>query len=399
MSPCQQLLTGLLIIALLSDLIGCTQSPPSLPNDAYIWQRQWTSAVETAMQGAGSSVRTWRVLGGEIDANGKLQLAHVSYATLTTANRPIVLVVRIDGQLAKLDTALLRGRISTIFEDWRAHGVIIAGLEIDHDCGTQHLSAYAAFLAKLRKAVAPIKLSITALPDWANSAFLPALLDETDAYVIQVHAVRNPKHGLFEASQAMAWVEAFGRASAQPFQIALPNYGSRVSWNARGEIVGIESETPSAVLAAESRELVAYPSAVQDFLRQLRRNPPSHLAGIAWFRLPVEADQRTWEAATWQAVMQDRYIPSPAQVQLQRENSGMYKVFLDNLSQFDTELPRAVSLDATCVLGDGANGYVFEEDRRRLSRQQAGLLHPGSHRIIGWLRCDTNKKIEAHAEI
>lgn len=400
MCICRALFIGLHVIALSFGMSGCGKSQAHLSNDVYIWQRQWTPAVSTSIQRANSpvSIQAWRVLGGEVSSDGLLHQAHVSFDTLAVIKQPLILVIRIDGQLAKLDEAVLYAQISGILDNWRAHKLAIAGLEIDHDCGTQRLEAYTKFLEELRKRTATLKLSITALPDWINSPALSVLLEATDSYVLQVHAVQNPKGGLFDAQQATSWVNAFSKVSGKPFQVALPNYGSRVSWNERGEIVGIESEVPSATYAKESKELIAYPRTVQGFIQQLSQNSPKHLIGIAWFRLPVEGDRRTWDTATWYAVMNGRYVLSRVQAELRLDASGMYTVSLYNPSESDAELPKAVSLDRTCTLGDGANEYVLDEDGRRFTLQQIGLLHPYSRRTIGWLRCDNNKVV-AHAEL
>jgi hypothetical protein len=386
---------GLLVIVLLLGISGCGKSRPPMFSDVYIWQRQWTPAVSAALQSTERAVRirNWRVLAGEISQDGTMHPAYPDFKAL--AMRPVTLVIRIDGQLSALNDHARFEQISAVLQNWQAHQLNVTGIEIDHDCGTQRLAAYAGFLGELRQKISPLNLSITALPDWIHSPQLPELLNATDSYVLQVHAVQNPAGGLFNAPQATLWVNAFDKISHKPFQVALPDYGSRVSWNERGDIVGIESERPQAIYAKESKELISYPAAVQDFMQKLSAHPPRHLDGFAWFRLPLEGDRRTWDAATWQAVMNGRYVEPPAQIELNAGESGMYTVSLYNPAEFDAVLPAVVTLDRSCMLGDGANEYRWDEGR--LTRLQSGLLHPHSRRIIGWTRCD-NKKKEAHAE-
>ena len=57
---------------------------------------------------------------------------------------------------------------------WRAAGVDVVGLEIDHDCATAVLADYARWLAANRPP-APLAWSITALPTWAGAPALPAV--------------------------------------------------------------------------------------------------------------------------------------------------------------------------------------------------------------------------------
>ena len=49
--------------------------------------------------------------------------------------------------------------------------------------------------------------------------------------------------------------------------------------------------------------LAAAPEAVLQFLNAMRRGAPESLVGIAWFRLPTDADSRAWSLQTWRAVI------------------------------------------------------------------------------------------------
>ena len=181
----------------------------------------------------------------------------------------------------------------------------LAGVEIDYDCPTSKLPAYARFLAELRSRLARrIALSITALPTWMNSrgtgAARPGDLDEI---VLQVHAVDDPRRGLFNPDQAERWVKDFGRRIRRPFRVAVPAYDVRVSWRADGRLASVEGEVPLLSGAADGELLEAAPEAVLRFLRSLDRAAPDNLVGIAWFRLPTDVDARSWSLQTWRAVI------------------------------------------------------------------------------------------------
>ena len=119
------------------------------------------------------------------------------------------------------------------------------GVEIDYDCPTSKLPAYARFLAELRSRLARrIALSITALPTWMNSAELERLTRDLDEIVLQVHAVDDPRRGLFNPEQAERWVKDFGRRIRRPFRVAVPAYDVRVSWRADGRLASVEGEVP-----------------------------------------------------------------------------------------------------------------------------------------------------------
>lgn len=80
--------------------------------------------------------------------------------------------------------------------------------------------------------------------------------------------------------------------------MALPNYGSRVSWNRAGWVTAIESKVERCGVDEESEELFAKPEEVARFLEQLRRDHPANLKGIVCFRLPTVRDRRAWSLST-----------------------------------------------------------------------------------------------------
>ena len=57
-------LCGLLLLA------ACERNAPPLPNDAYVWQRRWTPALNHALADSADMLRAWRVLAAELRADG-----------------------------------------------------------------------------------------------------------------------------------------------------------------------------------------------------------------------------------------------------------------------------------------------------------------------------------------
>ena len=95
-------------------------------------------------------------------------------SVLARGHNPVVLVVRINGQIGRWERLDLARRSLTLVEQWRAAGIPVAGLEIDHDCATGRVDAYGHFLAGLRHEArsASLRLSMTALPSWTGSRAL-----------------------------------------------------------------------------------------------------------------------------------------------------------------------------------------------------------------------------------
>ena len=113
------------------------------------------------------------------------------------------LVVRIEGARGPLAVPALWAELEPLLARWRAGGVDVAGIEIDHDCATAALDDYASWLRELRDAMPrDLKLSVTALPSWLESPALDQVLGAVDDSVLQVHAVQRPDHALFDAASA-----------------------------------------------------------------------------------------------------------------------------------------------------------------------------------------------------
>jgi hypothetical protein len=278
-----------------------------------------------------------------------------------------------------------------VLDTWREHGLNLAGMEVDHDCATARLPAYAHFLAALHARMnSGERLSITALPTWLGSADLDGVLAQADEAVLQVHAVQSPRAGLFNPSTARAWMADFAGRTHKPWRVALPAYGTRVSWDEQGRIATIESERPTLVSGADASELFADPQVMQRFVAAMESDAPRGLVGIAWFRLPTDDDRRAWSMATWRAVL--ARIPLKASllgVARSRSSAAWQDLVLINAGNADVSLPSLVRVNAACDTADGINGYSLQRTAHGLflQRTQGGLLRAGHQLNIGWLRC------------
>ncbi len=383
----------ILLILVLSVLLSASKDRyRHLPQEAYIWQRQWTPALAAAVEQSSDLVAGWRVLAAEADESGRLRPLAIDWEVLRQSGRPIIPVFRIDGQLSPWEGDRLLHDLRGMLAAMKDAPVRIVGIEIDHDCATARLPAYAGFLAQLRTGLDPtLRLSITALPTWLASEDLGALLANVDETVLQVHAVENPHAGLFNATRAMAWVESLARRTTRPFRVALPAYGSRVSWRDDGGLLAVESETPVLAGGRSISELIASPQDVSDFLRRLEREAPAQLAGVTWFRLPTARDRRAWSLATWRAVIRDE--PLRAEIAVLRQDTeqmGVTNLVLSNTGDIDAEIPYRVVIPGACKLADGINGYALIHSGSGMALQRVGdrLLHSHQQELIGWVRCD-----------
>ena len=370
-------------------LSACDPSPsPPLDQQLYVWQRQWTPAHEAALQGSRDDFSTLRVLALQAFPQEGWRRARIDSAVLERDGRPLIAVIRLDGQLAALNPVQIITQVQQLLADWQGRGLTLAGVEIDHDAGNARLEAYGNFLQRLRQALPTgLPLSITALPAWLSSPELPKLLAIVDSSVLQVHAVSRPELGLFDPAQALRWARDWSRISDKPFYLALPAYGVALLPSDDGAPL-IESEVPLA-LAGSRQELLADPLQLAALAGQLRDDRPSHLAGLIWFRLPLAGDRRAWSLTTLKAVARGDALSSRLSVELSAHD-GLYDVSVRNLGNLDRQWPQRLTLAARqCEGADALAGYALQQSADQLifTRLRDGRIPAGGQRAVGWARC------------
>lgn len=381
-------LLRLIIALLLGSLVGCMPAPEPLDQQLYIWQRQWRPAHAEALARSRADFSTLRVLALQAHPRAGWARAYPDLQLLKRDGRPLIAVIRLDGQLPQLDSAVIRQQIASLLSDWQAAGIHLAGVEIDHDCATARLPAYAEWLGELRRQLPTgLELSITALPAWLASPQLESLLRQVDGSVLQVHAVSDPRRGLFDAKQARDWAEQYAQRSDKPFHLALPAYGVALVDGSQGAPL-VESEAPLRQGGAR-RELQAEPQRVAELLAGLRDAPPKGLAGIIWFRLPLAGDRRAWPLDTLLAVVRGQPLHAVLALQV-RQNGQLSELQLVNQGNLASALPAHIELPARgCEAADGLGAYRVTSSAQglRFTLSHPGQLAAGSQRALGWARC------------
>jgi hypothetical protein len=374
--------TAALVVVLA--LVRSTAGPLRIGHDAYVWQRQWTPAVVNALATNADLFGVWHVLVAEIAASGRVVPSQADWRQIGT--HAVVPVVRIEGPIdppraTKLvtDIAALVGGLPPALR---------GRVEIDHDSATSQLASYARFLRALRAALAPgTELTVTVLPTWLSSTDFTAVAAEAALLVIQVHAIDDPRAGLFDPDRATRWIGALARRTRRPFLVALPAYGARVAASPSGRLLAVSAEM-HAMDGQAGTEIAASPVAIAGFLERLQRDPPASLHGIVWFRLPTTDDRRSWSPATLRAVVLGQ-TPRPRIEVVVRPGwtGGMSDILLINTGEADGPLPRAVRLPAGCAAADGIGQYELDGSRLRHRGEGSGLLAAGASAAIGWMRC------------
>ena len=327
--------------------------PVPLRHDAYVWQRAWTGAVIHSVAGAPAELAGLRVLSLEVDRRGHPAWPAIDVGALVSAGRPVIAVVRIDGSrpIADLSLAPLLDRLAV----WRAAGVEVAGVEIDHDCATAALASYAAWL-EVARPPPPLRWSITALPTWAGAGELRRVAAAVDELVVQVHAVTAPQ--VFDTAQARAWLDRFAAAvPGRPLRVALPTYRVDVGGTAR----------------------IAEPTEVARLLRGLERAPVAGLRGAVWFRLPVDGDTAAWSVSTLRAVIAGAPLAPEVRAALVVRGPDTFDIVLANDGAVDAPWPDLRIGGAPAALD--LHGYAIAADRWVAPQRS---LRAGTRTIVGW---------------
>jgi hypothetical protein len=319
--------------------------------------------VSAAVAGAPAPLGALRVLAAERSGPSRQPVeVAVDVEALRRSGRPVVAVLRIDGT-APLEGVSVDAAVEAA-RRWRARGLAVRGVEIDHDCATARLPAYAAWVRAQRARAGDLPLAVTALPAWLGGPGLDALLAAADGVTLQVHAVAAPS--LFDRAQARRWVERWSRETRRPFAVALPTYRVRLAAG------------PS--LAAPELEVAA-------FLRGLERDPIASVTGVAWFRLGNAADREAWSARTLAAVIAGAPLRPAVRVELVPAAGGALDVAVENAGDADGSAPARIAFAGSVEGLEGVRGYAAEGSAGdALVARTPPRLRAGERVVVGWIR-------------
>jgi hypothetical protein len=388
-----------------------------IPQDAYVWQRVWTPEVLAAVGEADADFTRLLVLGGEVSfEDGKTHVVPVGIdrGALRRAARPVGLAFRVGPYAGPFEAAgepyetiasLVRVRLG----DARRAGLPIAEVQIDFDCPTSKLDGYRVWVDALRREVGPIPLTITALPAWLGAPAFERLIDATDGYVLQVHALERPSRAdaplvLCDPEAAMRAAERAARLG-RPFRVSLPTYGYLVAFDAEGKFLGLSADGPQVSWpgGARVRQLWADPAAMAELVTRWTADRPAALVGLVWYRLPVATDAMNWRAQTLAAVRAGKRPAAELHAEIGAPEPLLHEITLVNAGDADAPPGLIVSVrtpDTERVAADALGGFeVVDGGEHRLdlrASEGAPRVRAGERRVIGWVRLQSEGKVEAH---
>ena len=388
-------------------------------HEVYVWQREWATAVCEAVTHHARDFRLMVVLDAEVTWQHKLPKvvrAQIDYPSLRATAKPVGLALRIGpyaGPFAKDDKMArwLGSLAASLVERARTNGVQVAELQIDFDCAESKLDGYRVWLASIQEAVAPLPVTITALPAWLNSPSFPSLAHAAPNYVLQVHSLERPA-GLdspFTLCDPVATKRAVDKAGGigVPFRVALPTYGYQLAFNDAGGFAGLTAEDPGKAWPPGSRirEVRSDPVAMAQLVRNWTTNRPSAMSGIIWYRLPVAVDNLNWRWPTLDAIMRLREPHESVRARANRVEPGLLEISLENNGELDISsrfMVKAAWSSARLAAADGLAGFTLVDagpSAANFKTESAPChLAAGEKLKLGWLRFDRDCEVMVELE-
>jgi hypothetical protein len=239
-------------------------------------------------------------------------------------------------------------------------GASIVGLQLDFDVPTRLLREYAELLRKVRsRLAAALKLSITGLPTWMDSADLAGALAICDFWIPQLYGAQIPERLEqmipISSSMLIARDTARARKLGRLFYAGLAAYGYVIHYSRSGSLVDLRGDVDPAALiqnpslklidqsklagdgsttqpaeewrsvfraeqdttidgislAAGETLLLSWPTAegLRISARRVREQAGDRLMGICVFRVPTEGDRATLTIGEISTALKDRRAP------------------------------------------------------------------------------------------
>jgi hypothetical protein len=284
-------------------------------------------------------------------------------------------------------------------------------LQIDFDCAESKLADYGAWLAVLQQQLAPLPVTITALPSWLNSPMFTRLASASSNYILQVHSLTKPAdiNAPFTLCDPVAAKRAVVKAGeiGIPFRVALPTYAYLVAFDSAGKFSGLSAEATRADWPAgtQLRELRADPLAMSALVQFWNTNRPPVLRGVIWYRLPVAVDNLNWRWPTLAAIIAGREPREQFRAVARRVEPGLVEISLENTGELDISSRLAVEVrwtDARLIAGDGLRDFELAEQNVSAAKFQnknsSFRLPAGEKQILGWLRLDQDREVQVEVK-
>lgn len=402
-----------LLLGLALGAAGCREqaAPRARPltHAAYVWRQGWDVSARDSLAGRAwpAGLTELNVLVGECGLAPAGRRVHPPWAALAATGRSLAISVRIGtrnalGGAGEPDLSEGLALLRQGWEEARAAGVVVAVAQVDFDCPSRLLSAYADRIAAAKRAWPEVRLTVTTLPTWLKEPGFARLIAAADGWTLQLHGTQRPNLAkpapLFSEELAMAWIEQ-AETLGRPFHIALPTYAYLACYSATGAYLGVRAESAELPKGtARTQVLPADPAQVVRLLERLEDRRHALVLGVDWFRLPFPGDRQNWTMAGWSLVISRQAIARACSPEL-KVAGALVDVVVVNPTGQPLPLPtvelawagaRLQAADATAswVAAPQGEGMVFRP------HPLAGFLAPGERRVVGWARLSESRPVQ-----
>jgi hypothetical protein len=332
----------------------------------------------------------------------------VDYEHLVRSGTPIGLALRV-GPLDIIPAdaaALVPDRLALLarrlLRTARDGGLSPTEFQLDFDCAESRIGEYVLWLQTFRRAVAPVPVTVTVLPCWLGRAAFADLAGACDGFVLQVHSLERPGSpdeipALCDPTRARRWIRQAARFGV-PFRVALPTYGYTLAFAPDDRFVGLAADGPRAEWNSEAgirtRTVRADAVALAGLVRDLRRQHPTALTGLLWYRVPVAGDRLNWSWRTLDSVVRGEPAEGRIEVCVRSGAAGVFDLSLANRGTAGCPVDVEVAVSCGRITGadalagsrlvwtsDGCGFVVGAGDAA-----EDAWLRPGQERALGWVR-------------
>ncbi len=375
----------------------------------YLWQRDWTPAVSDAFNEGQRRFDAVVLLGGEVMWDGtqpRLIRSSIAWDRVGRSGKRCGIALRVapfGGPFDDRTAQFLADTAEALVADATSHGAALSEFQLDFDCAQKKLSSYRVWVTRLRAALAPLPLVITALPAWLEEPELRALLSETNGFVLQVHSVPIGSAAtpgtLCDPTLARRWAAQaakFGRT----FTIALPTYRCLAGYGDGGKLLGVAMDAvqPSWPAGTRVLEFRSDPDELARLVHEWNARRPANMDGVIWYRIPTGSDVRNWPWRTLVAVSAGREPSRRLEIRSTGENP--IDLLLANNGEAEEQISAAVVVkwrDAMLTASDALPGWTLQTtETQAVFTPEANRLRllPEEQRGIGWLRFDRAPPLE-----
>jgi len=316
-----------------------------IPQEVYVWQRVWTQDVQSAVENRSVEFNKTVFLAAEISYQSRQWTCQPYHAPLTYSQQHPQhsgLAFRINSNAAHSNWS--HSDIEQVSQFLHQHAHHVNTIQIDYDCPSLKLKDYTKLLHKLRLDFPKKSLEITCLPDWLNYHEFTELVQHTDRYVMQVHGVSGHGVGQVLCDTEHAYQTALKCAElGKPFLIALPTYRHAINYDKEGKISSVASE---GNFQSSNYEIVrADPHKISQLVDTWRKQRPTLMQAIIWYRLPVTSDKMNWTWSTFKKVTKGIPVDRvKAEITLTPDQNGAHQLRITNSSEQHIDWPDSINI-------------------------------------------------------